>query len=396
MEILINFIDTDTKCVHSISISREILVKSCHYFQTMLENFSEADSNSINITIKFATNAKKIIAQLNGYPCEKLCWSDQLQWYYCCEFFGMDYIIDTSIIIPSDKFDEFLDLVDLIGYHDSIIKIIANNIPIDYDFDKLPSDLLIKIRQVVKSNVKYDLITESREKISIYSGKSMENYFTLEYSRDHSTETTNNKLHVYAKSKKKLMLANGDKIDIYDDIDGFISLLNTITVSDNSISESINITQLLHHEESGKIVVVCRNNLIHVYDICDGKLVKTFACGKNTSISSINLQIFTDKSRFVFQVSKKHWCESKYAKCLYMCNMNDLTDISRGNFGSESVYSIPNETNIICHSPNGKSVFVKNHNKLLVFKMEPLFYSYGKSQLIEESESNITSTCFFT
>ena len=210
--ILVNLVDADTNRNHITSVCKDNLIKSCRYFQTMLENFREADSNSVRITIKFAKTAKMIIKSIGGYRYSKLPWYQEIQSYYCYEYFGISYKIDTNLIIPNDKFGEFMDMVDLIGYHDDMIELIANNIKIHHNFYELPHDLLVQIKKVLEN--KYDLITEDIQKVCIRSGKSMERYFVSEYPNRFIDAT--NRLHVYVQSLKKLIVAHKYGINIYD------------------------------------------------------------------------------------------------------------------------------------------------------------------------------------
>lgn len=154
--------------VITINVNKNILCNFI-YFNKLLTNFLEAELDEITIdvpncyvTYDIIINAHRIklnmgifsewknsAALFNGAQITHTKYI--LESIKCYDFFGLN--IDKSILnnlkIPPDEFDELLHAIELIGFDDNMIKIIAENIPTKYDLSKLSKELLDEIVRIV-------------------------------------------------------------------------------------------------------------------------------------------------------------------------------------------------------------------------------------------------------
>jgi WD40 repeat protein len=127
---------------HSVTFDahKAILSASCLYFEKLFTVLKEKDLNSITIEVPNAHVAYDMIMLFYGQKSNLGMLSvtkhllESLRCYY---FFGLDF--DQSFL---DDIDVFMDIVDMIGYDERIIRLINKNLPETYDLSKFPKELL--------------------------------------------------------------------------------------------------------------------------------------------------------------------------------------------------------------------------------------------------------------
>ncbi|BCS83569.1 WD40 domain protein [Cotonvirus japonicus] len=130
-----------------ISVKHDILAQSCTYFTNLLTKFQEQNSTIIKLTVPYAKIAADIIEQLSNSDSiinDSLDVEYQLKFYKTCVFFGIeiDHEFLQNIKVPHQHFDLLLDIIDIIGYDEHTIKIVIDNLPLDYDLSTFPKSLI--------------------------------------------------------------------------------------------------------------------------------------------------------------------------------------------------------------------------------------------------------------
>jgi len=131
----------------SIDVNKNILFASCDYFEKLLTNCKEKNSNNIVIEVANIYIMYDAImgfygqeTNLGNIPKNK----HLLELMLCYNFLGLD--IDQSsldnIEVSEEDFELFLSVIDLIGYDEETIELINNKIPKNYDLSKLSKELL--------------------------------------------------------------------------------------------------------------------------------------------------------------------------------------------------------------------------------------------------------------
>ncbi|BCS83571.1 BTB/POZ domain and WD-repeat protein [Cotonvirus japonicus] len=143
-----------------INVDRDILAQSCTYFNNLLTKFQEQNSTIVKLTIPYANIARDVIEQLcnsNSIINDSTDIEYQLKFYKTCVFFGIeiDHKFLENIKVPCQCFDLLLDVIDIIGYDEHTIKIIVNNLPLDYDISTFPKSLIDEMYTISTS---YEII----------------------------------------------------------------------------------------------------------------------------------------------------------------------------------------------------------------------------------------------
>jgi len=82
---------------------------------------------------------------------------------YCLDFFNKDIdpVMFQNIVAPPENFEDLLDLAEHFNYTDHVIRMLAKNIPANYDYSKLPCELL---ELMIKSDLEYQLFLGAHPK----------------------------------------------------------------------------------------------------------------------------------------------------------------------------------------------------------------------------------------
>ncbi|AGD91982.1 BTB POZ domain-containing [Acanthamoeba polyphaga mimivirus] len=141
----------DDKKRLSLNLHRVILFIRCKFFEKMFSNFDQQYENIVQVID--VDIAKDIIKLIYGFEFNQPDdWQYSLKYYICCDYFGLDCQLPTDIKVSSDCFDNLLDLIEIIGYSDETIKILADNIPSDYDISTLPIELVKELNNHIYSS----------------------------------------------------------------------------------------------------------------------------------------------------------------------------------------------------------------------------------------------------
>lgn len=117
----------------------------------MFSNFDQQFENIVQVIDVDIT--KDIIKLIYGFELKQPDdWQYKLKYYICCDYFGLDCQLPTDIKVSSDCFDNLLDLIEIIGYTDETIKILADNMPLDYDISTLPLELVKELNNHIYSS----------------------------------------------------------------------------------------------------------------------------------------------------------------------------------------------------------------------------------------------------
>lgn len=150
----VKIIFVDDKNQLSLNLHRVILFARCQFFEKMFLNFKETTQFDVIVNVIDAEVAIDIIKFIYGFELNQPDnWQYKLKYYICCDYFGLKYQLPTNIKIPSDCFDDLLNLVDIIGYNNDTIQILANNLPIDYNISNLPVELLREINNIYSNDM---------------------------------------------------------------------------------------------------------------------------------------------------------------------------------------------------------------------------------------------------
>nr|URM62500.1 BTB domain containing protein [Mimivirus sp.] len=135
----------------SLNLHRIVLSTRCKFFEKMFSNFDQQFENIVQVIDVDIT--KDIIKLIYGFELKQPDdWQYKLKYYICCDYFGLDCQLPTDIKVSSDCFDNLLDLIEIIGYTDETIKILADNMPSDYDLTTLPLELVKELNNHIYSS----------------------------------------------------------------------------------------------------------------------------------------------------------------------------------------------------------------------------------------------------
>lgn len=138
----------------SLKLHRIVLFANCEFFKGMFSGFNESIQHENIIKVPNVDISCDIIKQMYGIDFNETNkdWKYTLLYYKCCDYFMLESNFPENINVSRCEFDELLDLIDEIGYNEKTIKILAQNMPINYDITKLPPDLLSELLNYININ----------------------------------------------------------------------------------------------------------------------------------------------------------------------------------------------------------------------------------------------------
>ncbi|AFX93165.1 putative BTB/POZ domain-containing protein [Megavirus courdo11] len=136
----------DENSITTLNVHKIILYLGCPYFRSMFGEFKESNQSKITLEVPNVQATCDIIQSFYGTKIinSNNNWEYELNLFMCKRFFCIDTNFPHQIKIPSDEFEEFLVMIEKIGFNQDIKKFIIKNIPESYDFDKL-SDLINRL-----------------------------------------------------------------------------------------------------------------------------------------------------------------------------------------------------------------------------------------------------------
>ncbi|BCS82721.1 BTB/POZ domain and WD-repeat protein [Cotonvirus japonicus] len=137
--------------VKNISVHKLILYSNSPYFEKMLTNFRESSVDKIPIKV---INVEVACDIINGFYGEIRNihvndWKYQLDLWKCRDFFGLEFVSVNNFKIPNQYFDQLVDTIDVIGYNNDTIRMVADNLPENYDLTKFPLELLQELHSYI-------------------------------------------------------------------------------------------------------------------------------------------------------------------------------------------------------------------------------------------------------
>ena len=228
------------------------------------------NNSSINSSINSSTNlsACREISLLDNH-CNKNNRSiELLREYICRNFFLMKIDIDTDLTVPYEKFHKLLDMIDIIGITNETIKLLANNIPLDFDIEYLPTNLLSVLKNYLCGSA---IIIEKYDSIEIINLANKKIIRTLQLQQ--SIGPRNNYCYLYA---GLIAIRDNNIIYIYDFIKQKII---TKIINDKFTNNHLN--RIIYLSTRNQIVIGCQYNCLRFYDISTGKLMETCNVSKN-------------------------------------------------------------------------------------------------------------------
>lgn len=363
--------------------NRNIMSKSCQYFEKLL---LWNKSNRINILVPNAYVMRDIIMSFhNDYrqADEYSEWEYVLIAHQCYDFIGLKYDKLYQIRIPIKKFDKLLDYIDTIGYDNKTIKLLLQNLPLDYDISQFPPEL---INEMYKLVTEYKIITINEVGIPMfYNPKIKDSNNILNCSKGPVSGHKVNKI-IYGSIKKYIAFTNNENICICsietnkllhkisnNFYDGYVvcmkfmnndtqlciiysrtfRILDTITWT--IVYDRFKIGQKKPIIKNGHIsncnnylVYVDIDNEIKIWDIINQKIIHTF---KQKDVQAIE---FSPNSKFLACVSD---------------NIISIWDLNK-NLREKTV--LENKTSSLCFTPDSKYLIITKHNQILVIEIQSL------------------------
>ncbi|AZL89671.1 BTB/POZ domain-containing protein [Megavirus baoshan] len=371
----------DENSMTTLNVHKIILYLGCPYFRSMFGEFKESNQSKITLEVPNVQATCDIIQSFYG---TKIIngnnWAYELNMFMCKRFFYIDTNFPYQIKIPSDEFEEFLIMVDKIGFNQDIKKFIIKNIPVSYDFDKL-LDLINKLELVcdynkcIKLIAKYIPKSYDFEKLLIVINKLECNH--------------NERVKLVAKYIPKTYdfnkLSTGLVRDLWKIVDTYyivlislleINIINPEGTIYRNIKSPYEIQDVCYSEDKHLIAYHNKNN-IYVYDI---ELDACIFRKKKYCDYEFKIKIYGDKLMIY----------KNYELNFYDINSGNL--INSLAFRKEVINIFiddkENKLTILNNSANDKIIYIFNLNTLVLLEKNiwSSVYSYGCNySIINES-----------
>ncbi|AUV58913.1 BTB POZ domain-containing protein [Bandra megavirus] len=306
-----------------LNSNREILSKSCPYFEKLLSgNFSESLENKITIFVPNAAIVNDIIASfygLNINSTNHLDWEYYLQTCLCRDFLMLDSgiylekILNT--IIPDQQFDSLLNVLDIIkrdllNLEDKLAIKIKNNEIVKYLVKNLPKNF---DRNLIPKSIQNDIDLASYNNLLLASDNdvTMKNYTTgksiiLPFSY-------NNNGHIIFVPSTNQLILNNETITFINILTGkkkfYLKNAWNCRMDDTYYGKKYTLDI-----SSNQKYLVCGSNdrNIKLFDVEEKKIIKTWCPHFNNKIlirSNITNTLFTPDNQCIIVSGYKNTCE---------------------------------------------------------------------------------------
>ncbi|BCS82781.1 BTB/POZ domain-containing protein [Cotonvirus japonicus] len=347
----------------------KLIIRMCSpYFEKMFLNFKESASEKILINVQNAPIARDIIESFYGKKIEfyQKNLSYYLDFWICENYFGLDFYIPINPLgrkfdfiekiknIDCD-FENLLDKIEIIGYNEYTLRLIVNNIPEDYDLNKLPLDML---KQLYKYTNKYNFVKHKRFsktfirnltlnkncELCYYLNK--QNYVSFVYSQQKNTIAYIEKYYIYIISLTSRKLVTKLYIkNMYGDLENFVGM--------DFIPETNNVAIL----EKKYILIVDINtkNIVSIFQH-NGHSVNGIKCAPDGKIF-----IWFFKTLHIYDIKITSQIKSCWFEPLHIYDTKITSLIKNCCFD--------NKIRGVNFSPDGKYfvLFFRKNNKICVF-----------------------------
>ncbi|BCS82545.1 putative BTB/POZ domain-containing protein [Cotonvirus japonicus] len=281
----------------SLNLHRIVLSTRCNFFEKMFSNFNQQFENIVQVID--VDIAKDVIKFIYGFELNQPDnWQYKLKYYICCDYFGLNCQLPTDIKVSSDCFDNLLDLIEIIGYTDETIKILANNIPHDYDISTLPFELVKELNNYIHSS----------DMVIMYQKNKNINTFDRTIDIDIVNKDTKQMEKIYSKEycRNLCYLSNIDKIAFTVSNTLFIYDLNTKTTQEHK-ADNITFELLIYNWVKNELIVCIYNTKektrsIHIMCVNTWDITETiYHPYSNGEIKNICLSSSCDKLAYVLE-----------------------------------------------------------------------------------------------
>nr|WBF70254.1 BTB/POZ domain-containing protein [Megavirus caiporensis] len=303
----------DENCMTTLNLHKNILYLSCPYFRSMFNGFKETNSSKITLQVPNVEASCDIIRSFYGIKIKNgKNWKYKLNIFLCKNYFCINTKLPQYIKVLPDEFEDFLNMIEKIGFDKSIndlivnnipksydinkllhlekrfdcdnnnyIELIATHIPDTYDFSKLSKNLVKKLWQIVDN---CHILTSSKNRIEIINPKG-KNYLFI-------SNLTKIKKVYYLENSHRIAYNTKKNIYVHD-----IKLENNILIE---ILDSKNVAGIHFHND----LFIINNNdkKINIYNISDGSLVNTIKFKKFDHV--INVFIDEPNNKLIIFVGK--------------------------------------------------------------------------------------------
>lgn len=325
-----------------MNVHKAILASSSQYFLNLFTKFSETEKSTITIKVRDSQISSDIICSFyrqivdsTNYP----DWKYTLLKYQCLDYFGLDYKFDilTSLKIPSEGFNLLLETANTIGYHNEINRLIAKNIPNDYDLSILSDELLSFLRKYIS---RHNLVTANHSCLNIYD--------VITGDKLSSFHLNNNVSHVCEVGKNIIAIVyhSADKIFLFD----LISQNVVETLHNLDIKSSVDMTAICYIKSLNHLVTANRNKQLIVWDLTTRQIVKIKKVNRIIDRLIANHTITTDYNLFV-----------SVGSCQSILIWNKNYTVSKG---------INSPNSIISYSVSGRELILANAIYIKIFDID--------------------------
>nr|WBF71168.1 BTB POZ domain-containing protein [Megavirus caiporensis] len=435
----------DNKTTIMLPFYRIILYNSSEYFKKLLTSFMEKDSKQVRINVPNADIAYNIITNfIEKYSLESVekrvinipSWEYIIEKYKCLDYFMLEKDITKiyDLVIPPHYYNQLVNFVDTIGYDSKTVKLLFNNLPLNYDLSDFPTDLLNKMYRLSITHevmlyckdkngdiyfIKLDLKTKEiiqKNKLNV-NLPNVNRYNTTHVTPDHSKFIIKSGKNIYISKKNssevksfnfpkiivKLFATNNyiilcfrDKIKIInidgDDITDYPIDFGTCYAC------SFEYNQFICGERNGNIMVI---------DLESGLIIRNYN-HNNLSIKHVNI-LSANKYLSIIQDNINIWENDaclKSSNCILYCGTDyDDTDIYSISYDNHILIGI-NDTIMIHNAIDLKLIkkyeldkefsctryFYKN--KFLQLRFDK--YYINKELYMHDLEKNLTIKIFDT
>nr|WBF70349.1 putative purine phosphorylase [Megavirus caiporensis] len=399
---------TDNLKTINIRAHKSILYTSCDYFRKLLTSFKEANSDIVKIPTDNADVFRDIVMSfygINKIHENTLDWKYFLELCRCQDFLGLKIDMDTLIKlkVPSEGFELLLDVIDLIGYKKNLIKLIVDNLPVEYDLSNFPIELLNKISEMFCGYyVTYNnyLLTGDDTKRTINCYNTMTDKITeINSCIYHKYLTPKN--YVIMPQTNDLIYFNNDKIISYN-LNNNNNMQSSIIEDYNMSLDGLNICHSKYHiNRNNNIITYCPiNDIIAISYIgncysdndtflCDGSYGSTFIIiyDRKTNEFKKKLEAHCDKiTCLVFSPNGNYLASGDYKGRVIVWNIKKNNYTIFRSLHSHAVKSISFSSN----SDRLVSRDICSETKIWKMKKPFLIKEYN----LEKEFGNLNHVCF--
>ncbi|AVG46695.1 BTB POZ domain-containing [Acanthamoeba polyphaga mimivirus] len=306
-----------------LNVNRQILSKSCSYFEKLLMgDFSESLENKITIFVPNVAIVNDIIASFYGLTVNStnyFDWEYYLETCLCRDFLMLDSSVYLekilNAIIPDQHFDLLLNVLDIIKRdllnledklaikikNNEIIKYLAKKLPKDFDKNLIPKNICDDINSSLYNNL---LLADE-------NGLIIQNYTTgnnvkLPFSY-------NNDGRIFFVPSTNQLILNNDTITFVNILTGkkkfYLKNAWNCRMDDTYYGKKYTLDISSNHK-----YMVCGSNdrNIKLFDIEEKKIIKTWCPHFNNKIlirSNITNTLFTPDNQYIIVSGYKNTCE---------------------------------------------------------------------------------------